>query len=1091
MVTEQLKRALRDARRAAAMSSPGFEAMASASAAAIRKIAEAGANEATISQEFDARVKELMLELEFDYVPSKEERAATTRRKHSGRIDSRVGSVVIEFKQVAAFNSESQKKIAVDQLIGYMESLPSSGDGEIVGLATDGVEAVVVVRQNGITTAGATSPLTGKSLRDLAGWLVKSEQVALTASNLIGALHGDDGTLVLVACRLFDELHKRRSQRAHMLFLEWQRLFKLSHDDVSQQATIEARRSELETIIGTKFAKGDREVEYSALFALQTAIAIAVKLLAHKVLVDLRGGALPVEFARIADDDDLALGLRMRRLENGAGFREQGFTNILEGDFFAWYAHESQWTDDVATAVRRLIATLSDFEGSVLSASGRRPVSDLFRDLYEAVVPGAVRRSLGEFYTPPWLADHTVERAIAAAGIDSDSRDWRGIDPCCGSGTFLTVMLARVLGEDADGRSALRRVVGVDLNPLAVLMARVNYFINVSPFLEHDDEVEIPVYLGDATQLPVAVDVGSVRCLRYQLNTERGTTEVVLPHSIIANKQDFSLAMFHVEAATVDLDPAQIVKIISDIADHNDLTPEVRSHLDDFAGMLVDLQRHEWDGVWARILANFFATAELGSFDIVVGNPPWIDWKTLPEGYRAELVSTVGKELFSGDVVTGGISLNVCAVIASAAARHWLAADGALAFLMPEPIMYQHSYEGFRKIVHGDRQLFWQELIDWSGAGHPFHPVTQRFAAYVISSNPVDYAKGIPIVRPTLREPRNARRVHAAIRSGRVFAEVADRFSFEGYVAFTPDADRNFFAVAENLEQVNKMRKVSGFSNYRGREGVEFYPQELMLLTHIPGRGRKVRGRAVETFVNYNSPRSKHRVPQQERVLETAHLRPLLKGVDIERFHMRKASYYVPFAYSSTHASGRSPLPIKALRDSSPALLEYFQENRQVFESQTQYNARIMGAHNTEFYSLARVGEYSHVERYVAFRDNSSWQAVVVEAVDLPWGGRAMPIPQNHAVSIAEGPNGSITGDEAHFICAVMNSPIVRSFMLASSDHRTFPVRLRVRIPGFDAADADHVRLAEVSRSAHLVWDDVAEMSVIDSELDELVSRIF
>lgn len=57
---------------------------------------------------------------------------------------------------------------------------------------------------------------------------------------------------------------------------------------------------------------------------------------------------------------------------------------------------------------------------------------------------------------------------------------WKGLDPCCGSGTFITVMIDKILEETKDEskekqlHEVLTRVKGIDLNPVAVLTARVN-----------------------------------------------------------------------------------------------------------------------------------------------------------------------------------------------------------------------------------------------------------------------------------------------------------------------------------------------------------------------------------------------------------------------------------------------------------------------------------------------------------------------------------------------------------------------------------------------------------------------------------------
>src|SRR5262249_39507433 len=48
------------------------------------------------------------------------------------------------------------------------------------------------------------------------------------------------------------------------------------------------------------------------------------------------------------------------------------------------------------------------------------------------------------------------------------------------------------------------------------------------------------------------------------------------------------------------------------------------------------LKREGRNGIWARLLKNAFMPLFLGTFDYVVGNPPWVNWESLPAGYRQQ-----------------------------------------------------------------------------------------------------------------------------------------------------------------------------------------------------------------------------------------------------------------------------------------------------------------------------------------------------------------------------------------------------------------------------------------------------------------------
>lgn len=288
------------------------------------------------------------------------------------------------------------------------------------------------------------------------------------------------------------------------------------------------------------------------------------------------------------------------------------------------------------------------------------------------MVPAAVRHSLGEYYTKKWLAQNVVEESIALV----DKEEWKGLDPCCGSGTFLNVMIDKVLHEttlrskDEQLKSVLSRVKGIDLNPIAVLTARVNYFLNISHLLTDNRPIDIPVYLGDASYVPETVEYDSIKCLDYVISTTKEPIEIMVPQSMVDNVSKLAQEMILVEMQVKNRNLDKVFETFRSLVKENDLTENIESNLIKLAKNLIHLEEMNWNGIWARILANYLSTANLGHFDIIVGNPPWVDWKSLPSGYRERVKGLcISRKLFSGDRLTGGINLNICALIANVAAQ--------------------------------------------------------------------------------------------------------------------------------------------------------------------------------------------------------------------------------------------------------------------------------------------------------------------------------------------------------------------------------------------------------------------------------------
>ena len=102
---------------------------------------------------------------------------------------------------------------------------------------------------------------------------------------------------------------------------------------------------------------------------------------------------------------------------------------------------------------------------------------------------------------------------MVAAAVDKPLEQ-RVIDPACGSGTFLfhavraLLCAARASGMPpaAAARRAADKIAGIDIHPVAVILARVTYILALMPALreEHPGDMALPVYLGDALQWNLA-----------------------------------------------------------------------------------------------------------------------------------------------------------------------------------------------------------------------------------------------------------------------------------------------------------------------------------------------------------------------------------------------------------------------------------------------------------------------------------------------------------------------------------------------------------------------------------------------------------
>jgi len=151
---------------------------------------------------------------------------------------------------------------------------------------------------------------------------------------------------------------------------------------------------------------------------------------------------------------------------------------------------------------------------------------------------------------------------------------------------------------------------------------------------------------------------------------------------------------------------------------------------------------------------------------------------------------------------------------------------------------------------------------------------------------------------------------------------------------------------------------------------------------------------------------------------------------------------------------------------------------------QTDYNKKIIGK-GADFYATARAGPYRFAEHYVVFRDNTTWAAAVISSVETEWEELKRPLFQKHAVSICEDSDGNyITLDEAHYICAILNTECVKNYIMSSSDSRSYPIRLKVAIPKYNPDCMNHVKMSNLSKKAHASYNNEIKLTELRQQME-------
>ena len=992
-----------------------------------------------------------------------------THRSRHGRLDAVINNLVVEYKHHSKLKRDNDIEDAYSQVEDYLTALYVSERVRYDAILTDGLQIAYFSYTGGRVQHTPLRTMTVNDVRTVILAVLNNHHKKLSPQNVVRDFsiqqQASSPTKTLTKT-LFQQLTTHLTEKSSMLFAEWQSLIHLSVEDNGKSADIEKRQRDLSEIFGSTIA--DSETEYRALFALHTTYAIVVKLIAYRVLEGLSNHDTKVS---LADMPSPQMQLFFQRLENGRDVHNNGVRNLLEGDFFSWYADHAQWCDPIWKAIRPVIAPIEDY--SAFSLNVRYTPVDIFKDLYMGIIPQSVRHSMGEYFTPEWLANSVIHGALEQVSTTA----WSAIDPCCGSGIFIVSLIKEIVGDTDinqltdEQRSALihnilDRVYGIDINPLSVLSARVGYYMAISQLgTVHD--VEIPIYLGDSALVPTVEAVDGIACYTYEIhNLKHEIIEVVLPCRLVKD-ESFSDMMDEIQSMVNTESEDNIVLILNNrLTDNERASASLQTKLHGLAHSLVVLHKHHWDGIWVRIIKNFMMVARLKHFQMIVGNPPWVKWEHLPAEYTRRIKKFCDiKHIFCNDGgMYGGAQLNICALISNVAATNWLDHDGVLAFLMPDSIMSQNSYEEFRNFYtdYSKRERLYLNKVDrWLPPLRPFKvgkkSIAQDFNTYYFSRIHADYGIGVPVREISKKKTTDDKAISACTN----WKEVLPLLTIKESLAKQLSPDSTAFTYTSKGFD---FQAIIGDSAYNYRTGVESTPFEIFKLI---GVGPSSKGENRYRFRNKQLKTSRYKVtdiPERGWDFDTRYIYPIVEGPCVKPFEFDTADNYHIIPYEENNTA--TPVSMETLYMSCPELARYFADHKYLLDKQSE-KSKVMHR-GSEFYALSKIGPYTFAPYMVAARDNSNFCASVIHPTLTPWGEVKQSVCVKHTIIISQDTDGRfIDDDEAHYINGILNSSIVKAYIHSTFKTNGFSLKKsHIYLPKYQRENRIQREISELSRAA-------------------------
>jgi hypothetical protein len=381
--------------------------------------------------------------------------------------------------------------------------------------------------------------------------------------------------------------------------------------------------------------------------------------------------------------------LNILEVLNGEYFKSFGLSNISEEGYYSWITNKDCF-EDIQPYIMALLKEISFYNLEDIN-------EDLFKELYQEIVKKADRHRVGEYYTPEWLSKLTLEETLKCFKEDFPKKVPSILDPACGSGTFLTNYV-HILEKELSSQSPLERliiilnkVVGADINPLAVYIARANYVFALGDLLSYkEDMISIPIYLSDTFRLYNFENSSSNEI--YKLDAADKNLQI--PKTVLNDPDKYKQLIKEYEKIVITyIQENRDRDICLKIFDKNksSFTNEEWETIIKTLNILFDLIDENKNSVWIFILSNTLAPIHftLNKFDIIIGNPPWISMRYIENlDYQNYIKQRVLKyKLIDSKDIQLFANMEMATVFFNNCIENYLVENSYIGFVMPRSII--------------------------------------------------------------------------------------------------------------------------------------------------------------------------------------------------------------------------------------------------------------------------------------------------------------------------------------------------------------------------------------------------------------------
>jgi SAM-dependent methyltransferase len=907
-----------------------------------------------------------------------------------GRADALLGRTVFEFKS----DLRSEKAAAEEELTRYLADRESAAGERFVGIATDGLTYVPYALREG-------------RLVEFGGFkLARSGIVVPTAVQTASRVEPISflswlESVVAIAPQLAPdpETVRRELGRESLAYAVAQSELSLLWAEVVDRPDVQVKRQLWAGLLQKVYGSS---VDEDDLFFQHTYLTIVAKTMATRVL----GIALP-------EPDDLL---------TGRAFHDVGISGAVESDFFDWILSAPEGADLVRRVCHQVVRfRLEDVR------------EDVLKGLYESLIDPEQRHDLGEYYTPDWLAARVCGRAI------DRPLEQRVLDPSCGSGTFLFHAVRRILAAAEEAGTptpdalelCCNQVLGIDVHPVAVLIARVTYLLAIGEArLRRRPALSIPVYLGDSVQwntqaimerTEVRIDVpdGPALYFPFTVTADPGAFDAVIDRMLDLSEQgadpDALLAWLGRRGIGDDADRARLVEAyVRLIALRN-------------AG-----RNHIWGYVARNLSRPIWLSSEGQRVDVIVGNPPWLSYSFMDAGMQNRFRQECEElGVWAGSL---GYRQDLSGYFFARCAELYLRHGGTIAMVLPYSALDRRPYEKLRSGSFVNRKQ-----------KEPILRAAVRFVeAWAFDEH----------VQPLFEVPSCV--LIATEGETGPFPETV--MAYRGALPRRDASEAEAERALSTEERMLGSRAAEPASTYQGRfrQGAIFIPRYLWTVEVVPsGRlGGDPAAPVIESLRSNQEKEPWRRLPGLRGPVEREFLRPMLLGASVAPYRLLSpVTAVVPW----------DPRTSRLLDSASAQSEGYIDLAKWLADAE-----RVWTKHGKKRRTLLE--QLNYYDQLTAQLPPAAVRVVYAASGAQP----AVAVLEDPAAVVEHGLYWAAAGrDEAHYLAAILNSETARARVAHLQDRGQWGARHFDKImldvlpiPPFDPESEAHRELVSASVAA-------------------------